>query len=321
MNTYDAVIKTRKSRLLEYFQQPMEMLSQKVAKVWLDRDALDSTLEQCLKLNGVLGNCHQVYAFSPNGMLISSLVRHEGMIQDIDNRDLSNRLYFKKYLPEKGMKFSRAYTCRRSRKNCSTAVQAVIVNNTIIGYVAADFMLLDLPQDDELTEDRRIWLQVKGDPSIRGTLFMQTRTNSLMDETLDDIISIMEEMFIDRGLFHCQLHLSSSRCTFWLYEDPYRYRVHVLDEILNDVLIAYPKRRYPPEAKVRPEKIRAVLEQFKRLREMDDTVYLRSGSLNIINGMVGLNFSCDGSHYMPVEELLEKGDNFWFGEAGSTAGE
>jgi hypothetical protein len=51
---------------------------------------------------------------------------------------------------------------------------------------------------------------------------------------------------------------------------------------------------------------------------MDETIYLRSGSLNIINGIVGLNFSCDGSHYMPVEDFLEKGGDFWFGAAGST---
>jgi hypothetical protein len=29
--------------------------------------------------------------------------------------------------------------------------------------------------------------------------------------------------------------------------------------------------------------------------------------------MVGLNFSCDGSHYMRYDELLEKSADFWFG--------
>ena len=56
-----------------------------------------------------------------------------------------------------------------------------------------------------------------------------------------------------------------------------------------------------------------MFQQFKALRFADDTIYLRSGSLNVINGMVGLTFSCDGSHYMPVEEFLAKDDSFWFG--------
>ncbi len=38
------------------------------------------------------------------------------------------------------------------------------------------------------------------------------------------------------------------------------------------------------------------------------------GSINIMNGMLGLTFSCDGSHYMPVEEFLEKNLAFWIGE-------
>jgi hypothetical protein len=52
---------------------------------------------------------------------------------------------------------------------------------------------------------------------------------------------------------------------------------------------------------------------FRTLRFADDTVYLRAGSLNIINGMVGLNFSCDGSHYMRYDEFLDKNTEFWFG--------
>ncbi len=46
---------------------------------------------------------------------------------------------------------------------------------------------------------------------------------------------------------------------------------------------------------------------------MDETIYLRAGSLNIFNGMVGLNYSCDGSHYMPWGQLLEKSLGFWIG--------
>ena len=29
--------------------------------------------------------------------------------------------------------------------------------------------------------------------------------------------------------------------------------------------------------------------------------------------MVGLNFSCDGSHYMQYDEFLGKNVDFWFG--------
>ena len=54
-------------------------------------------------------------------------------------------------------------------------------------------------------------------------------------------------------------------------------------------------------------------QRFALLRTTDDTFYLRSGSLNLINGMVGLTFSCDGSHYLPADEFLAKDKSFWFG--------
>jgi hypothetical protein len=47
-----------------------------------------------------------------------------------------------------------------------------------------------------------------------------------------------------------------------------------------------------------------VLAEFQRLRTHDRHIYLRSGSLNVVNGLVGLNFSCDGSHYLDYADFL-----------------
>ena len=38
----------------------------------------------------------------------------------------------------------------------------------------------------------------------------------------------------------------------------------------------------------------------------DRQVYLRSGSLNAIKGLVGVNFSCDVSDYLNYVELLTR---------------
>jgi hypothetical protein len=51
-----------------------------------------------------------------------------------------------------------------------------------------------------------------------------------------------------------------------------------------------------------------ILQGFKQLRLKDPQIYLRSGSLNVVNGIVGLNFSCDGSHYMSCNDFLLKMD-------------
>ena len=155
------------------------------------------------------------------------------------------------------------------------------------------------------------WRQIKGDPSIRQTVFMQQRAISDLDQHMDDVIATINELMCERGIFHVQIHFSSSRATLWSMDDPFSYLVHVLDEIINPaVCLAFRKQAYPARATVRPEQVRLVLEKFKQLREADDVIYLRSGSLNVINGIVGLTFSCDGSHYIPAEEFLSDGCKF-----------
>ena len=59
--------------------------------------------------------------------------------------------------------------------------------------------------------------------------------------------------------------------------------------------------------------IRKILHAMQALRQVDTTIYLRTASINIFNGMVSLTFSCDGSHYMPYAEFLSKGPGFWTG--------
>jgi len=118
----------------------------------------------------------------------------------------------------------------------------------------------------------------------------------------------------EHGVFHSKIHFSSGRCSFWLFDDPYNYRLHGVDEIIDpELCLAYPARPYPENAKTPEADILKVLMQFKELRFADETIYLRSGSLNVMNGMIGLTFSCDGSHYMSVDEFLTHNLGFWLG--------
>ena len=135
-----------------------------------------------------------------------------------------------------------------------------------------------------------------------------------MDSRLDEVLPIMNELMCEHGVFHGKLHFSSSRGTIWTVDDPFIYRILSIEELTDpDICLAYPGHPYPERAIVPADRIMDVFNMFRTLRFADETVYLRAGSLNIINGMVGLNFSCDGSHYMRYDEFLEKSAEFWFG--------
>jgi hypothetical protein len=133
-----------------------------------------------------------------------------------------------------------------------------------------------------------------------------------MDDQLDTIISVVEELMLDHGVFHVILHFSSSRAIIWLLDDPYRYRLLDIESLIDpNICLAYPNQKYPDNALIPAEQIRPILENFQQLRFMDEMFYLRSGTLNIFNGIVGLTFSCDGSHYIPYDEFLNQEHAFW----------
>jgi hypothetical protein len=156
------------------------------------------------------------------------------------------------------------------------------------------------------------WLQIKGDPSVREFLFQQSRVESLFDTELVQIHEIVQTLLTRKGAFHVKVHYSSSQLTCWFSDDAYRYRVYVREEVLapdfidqfRDVSLDH------LQPVINAEDIYAILEEFRRLRTTDETIYLRNGSINLINGMIGMTFSCDGAHYIDHKTFFEKLDTF-----------
>jgi len=63
------------------------------------------------------------------------------------------------------------------------------------------------------------------------------------------------------------------------------------------------------------ERTLAILAEFRRLRTIDKTIYLRNGSINRVNGIIGMTFSCDGAHYIDHKTFFEKLESFGSNEA------
>jgi hypothetical protein len=156
------------------------------------------------------------------------------------------------------------------------------------------------------------WLQIKGDPSVRAFLFQQQRVQSLFDEHLDHVLDIMASLLTRKGAFHVKVHFSSSQLTCWFYDDPYNYRVYVREQAIDTgFLDSLPDLSYEGrQPRIGPDRIRPVLDEFRRLRLTDAQVYLRNASINRINGMIGMTFSCDGSHYIDCEDFFRRLDCF-----------
>jgi hypothetical protein len=310
LNTLADSIARQRESLKDMLRDPLARIARECSDAWGDRQKLDAVLSDAL---ASLPMCKYMYALDTNAIQISDNISRDGLIEKDFGRDRSDRPYMNERVPSAGFLLSQAYISLRARRPSLTAIQNVRdANGRVLGFVGADFDLRNLPLTGKLYDEPTHWRQIKGDPAIRGTVFHQTRSNSQMDLHIDTVLGVMEELMADHGVFHGKLHFSSSRVTIWLTDDPYRYRLLDIDALTapNTCLI-YPHRPYPDNAVVPKDKIRPILDSLRDLRFMDEMFYLRAGSLNIFNGMVALTFSCDGSHYLPWDEYLNKGADFW----------
>jgi hypothetical protein len=72
----------------------------------------------------------------------------------------------------------------------------------------------DLLRDSPLSAQDARWKQFRGDPSVRDTVFMQTRTHSMFDEHIDEALNRIDMLMREHGIFHSKMHLSSGHCSF-----------------------------------------------------------------------------------------------------------
>jgi hypothetical protein len=305
-------VEKQRQVLKEFLYDNMHVLAQKCASVMHDSRALDDLLDEHVHKSSL---CKYLWVLDHTAHQVTATVARGHRKEEQRGRDRAARPYMQRALKGDHFYLSEAYISRNRKRPSLTSVQTIVdQDGYTIGFLGADFDLRELPNTASLNLDRKGWQQMKGDPAIRGGLFAQQRVLSAMDEKIDDVMSLMQELMIAHGVFHAKFHFSSSRATVWLVDNPYDYQILNIDELTNASLcLAFPKCDYFERATVSEDKIPEVFTQFKKLRFADETIYLRSASLNIVNGKVGLNFSCDGSHYVPYEEFLLKDNNFWFG--------
>ena len=305
-------VKQQRQALKDLLFESMSEVAEACSTTMHDRQALESILSDEMSKAAY---CKYLWVLDKDARQLSNNIERNGVKEDQIGRDRAARPYLQRALKGEDYYLSDAYISRNRKRPSLTAIKTIYDENGLVkGYLGADFDLRELPNTADEYKNEKNWQQVKGDPAIRSGLFSQQRVRSAMDEQIDDVLSVMQELILEHGIFHAKLHFSSSRATLWRVENPFDYQIVNIDELSDpDICLAFKRQKYFDKATVKEEYIGKVFQQFKDLRFADETIYLRAASLNVVNGMVGLNFSCDGSHYMHYEEFLEKSMDFWFG--------
>ena len=306
-------IQQQRQMLESILSTPLRLISSQCAEVFKQgRSAINKVLQTGRE---VIPYCQSIYVMDINGEQISDSINRDGSIVELAGKDRSDRPYLH-IVPSIDFLLSESYIGSYSRKPSLTAVQIIRVDSQPVGFVAALFELKNLPITATLYEEPTYWRQLKGDPSIRGTLFHQQRTESVLDQHIQDVMAIIHELITERGIFHTEIHFSSNRAIIWPSRQPCKYHILTLEDLMDtDICLAYTKSNYSEQSIIPKEKIESILTMFVDLRFVDETIYLRTGTINTHNGLIGLTFSCDGSHYMHYEEFLSKSLLFWLGQA------
>ena len=147
---------------------------------------------------------------------------------------------------------------------------------------------------------------------VRGFLFQQQRVDSLFDTSIDRVHEIARTLLVRKGVFHIKIHYSSNQLTCWLARDPFCYEKFLREEVLDDCFLD----RFPDADNadrsllLGSQDIDRIFQEFRRLRLTDQTIYLRNGAVNLIDGMINMGFSCDGVHYIDHKTFFEKLNRF-----------
>jgi len=310
---YSSFILQQRSVLISYLCHALSDLAAKSMKHWgtpqlepllFSHIQPGASLYYCKEIFVINADCRQsTLTLQDNALLQHNGEHHAALIPIVRRLEQS---------PNEEFALSAVFLDPQSKRSSLFALHSISENDVLKGYLVGKFELRDLPQPESALSQQNSWRQIKGDPSIRGQLFNQKFRQRAIDEYIDDVIDIMNEMICERGIFMGRIRFSSSMATVSLLDEPFDSRTHILDELLSpEICLAYPARTYPQNARISKTQVCPILEKIKMLRYIDDNIYLRSASINIINGVIELNFSCDGIYQMPFDEFLDKDESFW----------
>ncbi len=185
-----------------------------------------------------------------------------------------------------------------------------------------------------------VHLSIKGDPSLRETVFNRERYKSIVDPILSELIPNLESMLLKRNVFRFVLNFNSGEIEVYTLFNPFTPETHAANKLTS---ISYLDRHFPiisydekaqiiktiyeslsqtpyltnlsthwqhlflkPLNDWQPvpnEKIKHALSQLETLRSLEN-YYLRNFSISTIQDVIRMQFNCDGTHIVNNEDYL-----------------
>ena len=178
----------------------------------------------------------------------------------------------------------------------------------------------------------KLFVSIKGDPSLRETVALRPRQESRMDRQADEVLKTCEWLLRKTGCYSIYIGFNSSEVRTESVFNPFNYEIHDADALIQEgyverhfIQLPYqkkmktirkvrdtaqtgPLREYlPPHWRTlmdrqrqewRPlakKDIKEIMLSLNRLRGIEG-FYLRNAAVSLSQGIVRASFNCDGTY-------------------------
>lgn len=181
-------------------------------------------------------------------------------------------------------------------------------------------------------------VSIKGDPSLRETVFNRERYDSIVDDLMPELLPNLEAMLLERNVFRVFINFNSAEIRVHTVFDPFTPETHAANKLTSRAYLDrhFPALDYEEKARiirriysvilddsymtklsehwqhlflnplkewqpVSPDKIRSALNELGTLRTLEN-YYLRNISLNTVQDVIRMQFNCDGTHIVNSDD-------------------
>ncbi len=190
--------------------------------------------------------------------------------------------------------------------------------------------------------DDNLMRSVKGDKSLRESVYNRERTLNLVDENIDELLEVILFLLLSTGVYRIVIGLNNGEIKTSSVFDPFNVEVHLAEDLLvpdyvfnhfgtitveeKEALIrryyqmlehdkafeylsdewqeAFHQRNETMKQLTNEDELRYIIEHIPALRNLDG-YYLRSTVINLFNSTISMSFNCDGTQIMSHKKFRE----------------
>ena len=183
----------------------------------------------------------------------------------------------------------------------------------------------------------KLYVSIKGDPSLRETVPLRPRQESRIDRNADQVLETCGWLLRKTGCYGIYIGFNSSEVRTESVFNPFSYEIHDAETLIQegykerhfvkapyqkkmkiirrvkDAVQTGPLREYlPPHWKTLMDRQRRewqpmdkqdidrIMQSFNKLREIEG-FYLRNAAVSLAQGLVRATFNCDGTYIVAAE--------------------